>query len=194
MLHFVMWPQFVLDYHITISVSVIHTRSHTGMHELNGSLCISCPTHSWPGHSLPFHHRIASSYVRCPLCSCSVPGFPHQLGVHESHKEMSCQVNPTCRDAVPQQEPWGCLGLQLKEEAEIYLPWGACPCWRYCLMKMCISQTASQTSPAPGCRSAPHSGRGYPAHLAVHKVHVQMCWMCWGAPFRTICLQCREFP
>lgn len=199
MLHFVMWPQFVLDYHINISVSVIHTVSGTEMHELNGSLCISCPTHSCPAQTLLFHHRVTSSCVRCPLCWSSVPGFPqqgsHQLGVHESHKEMSCQVNPTCcSDAVPQQEPWRCLGLQLKGETGIYLPWGACPCWRYCLMKMCISQTASQTSRAPGCHSAPHSGRGSPAHLPVHKAHVQMCWMCWGAPFQTICLQCREFP
>lgn len=94
----------------------------------------------------------------------------------------------------PEQELWRCLGLQLKGETEIYLPWGACPCWRYCLMKMCISQSASQTSHAPGCHSAPHSGRGHPAYLPIHKARVQMCWMCWAAPFRTICLQCREFP
>lgn len=167
------------------------------MHELNGSLYISVPPTAvlarlcssttgllqamWDPHCADLlSSRISSAGL--PPAWCPWKWRPQgNVLLGRSHLQWCCAR-------------WRCLGLQLKGEKEIYLPWGACPCWRFCLMKMCVSQTASQTSRAPGCHSALHSGRGYPEHLPVHKAHVQMCWMCWGAPFRTTCLQCREFP
>lgn len=120
MLHFVMWPKFGLDCHINICMSVIHIRSDTGVHELPFSSCFLCPGHGCPGQTLQDCFKL-----------CEIPivlFFPqqgsHQLGVHENegNKEMSCQVNPPCSDAVPEQELWRCPGVQLRGETEIYLP------------------------------------------------------------------------
>lgn len=80
-----------------------------------------------------------------------------------------------------------------RRETEMHLPSKVFPHSRYCLMKMHISQTASQTSSSrdAGCRSAYHIGKGYAPYLLTGKTCVQMCWMSWVALFHTICHQCR---
>lgn len=80
-----------------------------------------------------------------------------------------------------------------RRETEMHLPSKVFPHSRYCLMKMHISQTASQTSSShdEGCHSAYRIGKGYAPYLLTGKTCVQMCWMSWVAPFHTICHQSR---